>query len=72
MNNIDSLLKGALCSIHHGDPNYIPIDPKSFQVFCTLCSKEGFKSRKKNLIIVGSEHSNVEKSSSQKNPNSRK
>ena len=68
MNNIDSLLKRVRCSIHHGEPNYLSIDPKSFQVICTLCAKEGLKSKKKNLIIVDPELSNAEESSSQKIP----
>jgi len=53
MNNSDSLLKRVRCSIHHGQqPNYLTIDPKTFQVICSLCGKEGLKSKKKNLIIV--------------------
>ena len=68
MNNIDSLLKRVRCSIHHGEPNYLSIDPKSFQVICTLCAKEGLKSKKKNLIIVDPELINVEESSFQKIP----
>ena len=61
MNNTDSLLKRVRCSIHHGqEPNYLSIDPKTFQVICTLCAKEGLKAKKKNLIIVDPNLSNVE------------
>ena len=61
MNNTDSLLKRVRCSIHHGqEPNYLSIDPKTFQVICTLCAKEGLKSKKKNLIIVDPNLSSVE------------
>ena len=61
MNITDSLFKRVRCSIHHGDqPNYLSIDPKTFQVICTLCAKEGLKSKKKNLIIVDPELSNAE------------
>ena len=67
MNNTDSLLKRVRCSIHHGDqPNYLSIDPKTFQVICTLCAKEGLKSKKKNLIIVDPELSNEEESKKQR------
>ena len=63
MNNIDSLLKRVRCSIHHGQyKNYLSIDPKTFQIICTLCEKEGLKSKKKNLILVDPELSNVEES----------
>jgi glucose-6-phosphate 1-dehydrogenase len=61
MNNTDSLLKRVRCSIHHGEqPNYLSIDPKSFQIICSLCAKEGLKSKKKNLIIVDPELKNAE------------
>ena len=53
MSNTNTLLQRVRCSIHHGvQPNYLSIDPKTFQVICTLCAKEGLKSKKKNLIIV--------------------
>ena len=61
MFNSDSLLKRVRCSIHHGEqPNYLSIDPKTFQVICSLCAKEGLKSKKKNLIIVDPDLSNTE------------
>ena len=67
MNNTDSLLKRVRCSIHHGqEPNYLSIDPKTFQVICTLCAKEGLKAKKKNLIIVDPNLSNVEESKIEK------
>ena len=63
MNFNDSILKRVQCSIHHGEKqNYLSIDPKTFQIICTLCEKEGLKSKKKNLIIVAPELSNVEES----------
>ena len=50
MNNTDSLLKRVRCSIHHGDKtNYLSIDPKSFQIICSLCGKEGLKSKKEKF-----------------------
>ena len=68
MNNTDSLLKRVRCSIHHGDqPNYLSIDPKTFQIICTLCAKEGLKSKKKNLIIVDPELRNAEEMKEKKN-----
>ena len=61
MNFNDSLLKRVRCSIHHGqNQNYLSIDPKTFQIICTLCEKEGLKAKKKNLIIVDPELSNIE------------
>ena len=63
MNKPDSILKRVRCSIHHGEqPNYLSIDPKTFQVVCSLCAKEGLKTSKKNLIIVDPEVSNAEES----------
>ena len=63
MNFNDSILKRVQCSIHHGEKqNYLSMDPKTFQIICTLCEKEGLKSKKKNLIIVAPELSNVEES----------
>lgn len=68
MNNSDSLLKRVRCSIHHGQqPNYLTIDPKTFQVICSLCGKEGLKSKKKNLIIVDPNLSNAEEKINDKN-----
>ena len=68
MNISDSMLKRVRCSIHHGEKeNYLSIDPKTFQIICTLCEKEGLKSKKKNLIIVDPELSNAEEISSNKN-----
>lgn len=68
MFNSDSLLKRVRCSIHHGEqPNYLSIDPKTFQVICSLCAKEGLKSKKKNLIIVDPELSNAEEQLDDKN-----
>ena len=62
MNN-DSLLKRVRCSIHHGQSkDYLSIDPKTFQIICSLCEKEGLKSKKKNLILVDPELSNAEES----------
>ena len=67
MNINDSLLKRVRCSIHHGqEPNYLSIDPKTFQVICSLCAKEGLKAKKKNLIIVDPELSNAEEMKDQK------
>ena len=63
MNINDSLLKRIRCSIHHGQTkDYLSIDPKSFQIICTLCEKEGIKSKKKNLILIDPELSNAEES----------
>jgi hypothetical protein len=68
MFNSDSLLKRVRCSIHHGEqPNYLSIDPKTFQVICSLCAKEGLKSKKKNLIIVDPDLSNTEELNDEKN-----
>ena len=68
MNNTDSLLKRVRCSIHHGqEPNYLSIDPKTFQVICTLCAKEGLKAKKKNLIIADPDLHNTEEMSEQTN-----
>ena len=68
MNFNDSILKRVQCSIHHGEKqNYLSIDPKTFQIICTLCEKEGIKSKKKNLIIVDPELSNVEESKNKLN-----
>ena len=68
MNNSDSLLKRVRCSIHHGQqPNYLTIDPKTFQVICSLCGKEGLKSKKKNLIIVDPNLSDAEEKIDDKN-----
>ena len=62
MNN-DSLLKRVQCRIHHGQSkDYLSIDPKTFQIICSLCEKEGLKSKKKNLILVDPELSNAEES----------
>jgi hypothetical protein len=70
MNFNDSLLKRVRCSIHHGQSkDYLSIDPKSFQVICTLCEKEGIKSKKKNLILVDPELSNIEESGKENNFN---
>ena len=66
MNNIDSLLKRVSSSIHHGEPNYLSFDPKSFQVICILCAKESAKLNKEKFNIINPELSNVEESSSQK------
>ena len=66
----DSLLKRVRCSVHHGEqPNYLSIDLKTFQVVCTLCAKEGLKSKKKNLIVVDPELSNMEEIEAQKSMN---
>ena len=63
MNINDSLLKRIRCSIHHGQTkDYLSIDPKSFQIICTLCEKDGIKSKKKNLILIDPELSNAEES----------
>ena len=63
MNFNDNLLKRVRCSIHHGQSqDYLTIDPNTFQIICTLCEKEGIKSKKKNLIIVDPELSNAEES----------
>ena len=68
MDAIDSLLKRVRCTIHHGqEPNYLSIDPKSFQVICTLCAKEGLKAKKKNLIIADPDLHNTEEMSEQTN-----
>ena len=63
MNINDSLLKRVRCSIHHeNNKDYLSIDPKNFKIICTLCEKEGLKSKNKNLIIVDPELSNTEES----------
>ena len=68
MSSTNTLLQRVRCSIHHGEqPNYLSIDPKTFQVICTLCAKEGLKSKKKNLIIVDPDLHNTEEFKEQKN-----
>ena len=70
MNINDSLLKRIRCSIHHGQSkDYLSIDPKTFQIICTLCEKEGKKSKKKNLILIDPELSNAEESLKEKDNN---
>lgn len=63
MSDLDAIFKRVRCSIHHGQKlNYLTLDPKNFQIICSLCQAEGLKSKKKNLIIVDPGLSNAEQS----------
>ena len=53
---MDSLFKRVRCSVHQGQKeNYLSIDPKTFQIICTLCAKENIKPKNKNLFFVDEE-----------------
>lgn len=58
---MDPLFKRVRCSVHHGtQKDYLSIDPKTFQIKCTLCEKENQKTKNRNLIFIDQEILNQE------------
>ena len=64
---MDPIFKRVRCSVHHGQKEkYLSIDPKTFQIICSLCAKENLKTKNRNLIFVDQEIINHEEFKEQK------